>query len=74
MMHVSARVVRPDGEAPSEPELGDEDVNVDDVLARVALGRQVAHGQLQYQRQRTNQRLHLTDDTWMRQRHTVNRE
>lgn len=47
----------------SEPELRDEDVDVDDVLAGVTLGCQVAHGQFQYRSQRTNQRFHLSDDT-----------
>lgn len=47
----------------SEPELRDEDVNVDDVLTRVTLGCQVAHGQFEYGSQRTNERLHLSNNT-----------
>lgn len=47
----------------SEPELGDEDVNVDDVLAGVALSCQVAHGQFQDRSQRANHRLHLANNT-----------
>lgn len=47
----------------SEPELRDEDVNVDDVLAGFALSRQVAHGQFQYCSQWTNQRPHLANNT-----------
>lgn len=52
----------------SEPELRHEDVNVDDVLTRVTLDRQVAHGQFEYRRQRASQRLHLPDDTSNRQK------
>lgn len=47
----------------SEPELGDEDVNVDDVLAGVALSCQVAHWQFQDCGQRANHRLHLANNT-----------
>lgn len=55
----------------SEPELRHKDVNVDDVLAGVTLIRQVAHGKLQYCHQRTNQSLHLANDTWRRERGTA---
>lgn len=44
----------------SEPELGDKDVNVDDILGGLALGADVAHEQFQDSGERTNQRLHLT--------------
>ena len=47
----------------SEPELRDEHMNVDDVLAGVALICQVAHRQSQYGSHRTNQRLHLANNT-----------
>lgn len=47
----------------SEPELRDKDMNVDDVLAGVALTCQVAHGQSQYCSQWTNQRLYLANNT-----------
>lgn len=47
----------------SEPELRDKDMNVDDILAGVALSCQVAHGQFQYCSQWTNQSLHLANNT-----------
>lgn len=48
--------------ASSEPELGDEDVDVDDVLAGLALLPQVAHGQPQDGGQRAGQTLGLAHD------------
>lgn len=38
----------------SEPELRDENMNVDDILARVVLICQIAHGQFQYRSQWSN--------------------
>lgn len=46
-----------------EPELGDKNMNIDDVLAGVTLGCQVPHRQFQDCAHWTNQRLHLADNT-----------
>lgn len=56
----------------SEPELGHNNMNVDHAPARVALSCQVAHGEFQDRRQRTNQRLHLADNTWKKRKDTKN--
>lgn len=51
----------------SEPELGNEDVDIDDVLAGLALLRQITHGQLQDSGQRANQTLRLAHNAWRKQ-------
>lgn len=47
----------------SEPELGNEDVDIDDVPMRHHPRGDVVHSQLQYHVQWANQRLHLSDHT-----------
>lgn len=68
---VIIHVVKQGSSRRSEPELGDKDMDVDDVLAGVTLGYQVAHGQFQHRSQWTNQRLHLANNTWMGQGRTT---
>lgn len=49
---------------PSEPKFRDKDMNVDDVLAWVALMWKIAHRQFQDCRQWTDQGFNLAYDTW----------
>ena len=60
-VHVRIHLVKSGGSL-SEPELRDEDMDIDDVLAGVALRCQVARGKFQYRGQRTNQNLHLANN------------
>lgn len=46
-----------------KPKLGHEDVNIDDVPVRNNAVGDVVHGQLQHGAQRSNQRLHLSNNT-----------
>lgn len=51
----------------SEPKLGNEDMDIDDVFAGLALLCQITHGQLQDSGERANQTLCLAHNSWRKQ-------